>query len=491
MKKHFLLLLIITCNLVQAQVKEVIVSKPFNVTEVDLLSWQNEQEIISVNDSFVFVVCKTNKSKMFNLKPTNYTLVKYDANTLEKISELELPFTLNYIFHDSVAYSYRFIVGTGNYCFSKYDFRTQDTLSTLPPFGEHKKGQIFMTDDSTAFCAVEYLRNDEGNLEMTYKIIGLDFTTKFERSFSIPFFVKKYMEESFHIDDFEIDKDYNLYFSLKVQNPKERGYNDPDHYEVIKYNQADEKLTRYEADLGNELYSNCTNFYINEQTNKINFWGTYSVNYGDCVNGIYVMEFDITSGNRTAYKKVKFTQELIGTMENRIRKSKDNEICHLGCPSWIKVSTKEDGYLLAFSITIEHLQSMGELLLSIDEKGNIEWSAFQYIEQTLRHLQLSQSYCGIRTTSGNNLYLFYNDRTTKSRNSEYQKFVKSKIFDTHIPFIAKVNTQNGKIQNFPLLPLADQSMKIHGGSVKVFSDKVLYAVASKKLEHVIVKIVLE
>jgi hypothetical protein len=491
MKKHFLLLLIITCNLVQAQVKEVIVSKPFNVTEVDLY-WKNEQEIISVNDSFVFVICRINNSKMLNLKPTNYTLVKYDAKTLEKISEIELPFTLDYIFHDSVAYSYRFIVGTGNYCFSRYDFRTQDTLSTEPPFEEHIKGQVFMTEDSTAFCAVKYLRNDEGKVEMTYKIIGLDFTTKFERSFSIPFFVKKYMEESFYIDDFEIDKDYNLYFSLKVQNPKERGYNDPDHYEVIKYNQADEKITRYEADLGSELYSNCTNFYINEQTNKINFWGTYSVSYGDCVNGVYLMEFDINSGNRTAYKTIKFTQELFESVKiTKLTKSKDNDICYLGCPNQIKFSKKENGYLLAFSLQWDYSDRMGKVLLSLDEKGNTEWSAFQYFEQNQAHLKWGQLYSGVRAVSEDNIYIFYNDRTTKSRNSEYQKFVKSKVFDTHIPFIAKVNKQNGKIQNFPLLPLADQSMKIHGKSVKVFSDKVLYAVASKKLEHVIVKIILE
>jgi len=500
MKKHLLLFLFFTYNLAQAQVKEVIVSKPFNVSEVDLY-WQNEQKIISANDSFVLVELERNESKMLNMKSSKNILVKYDAKTLEKLSEKELPFSLNWVL-DSNAYSFWFHADSDNRYITKYNLLTQDTFSIETPFEkteenekvEKKRGLLRFCEKPNAFLAIQYLRKAEGNIAMGYKVIGFDFKDKLIRSFELPFSIKKSNEESHYLHDIELDNAYNLYFRIEVENPKERKYKSPSHSEIIKYSLANEKIYRYEVDLGSDLYNLGTEFYTDEKSNILYIFGPYSINNDLCANGYYMMQFDLTSNSRILFEKFVFSEQLAGEIKKKgYSGNKKNDICYIGSPVKIRLPNveSETGHLFKFSLNSTQSNSLGEIILRIDEKGRLEKSFFHYFEQSVGHLYSNQSGSKVLAITDTTTYIFYNDRTNRNWNPEYQKYIKSKTFDAHIPFVAVVNIDKERKVKYPLLPLAEQEMKIHPYSIVKFSDKVFYAVASKKLEHVIVKIVLE
>lgn len=490
MKKVFYLTLILISKFSFAQIKEIKISKPYKITEADLFSG-NGPYLKSINDSFVYILTERDESKAFNIKPVKYLWEKYDAHTLEKIAEEKVPFFFNYLFGDTVAYSQTAVEGKRGWCIGKYDFRTKDSMTTDPLLKDYSKGIIYLSPDSSCFIVVDYNRNTDGAIDVSYKMIGLDLKPKMERNFTIPFFVKKRMEENLFLNQFYSDKDSNLYFSLRVKNPKERGYNSLFNYEVVKYSYTDGKLTRYDVDLGSEYYSDCAYFRTDNESQKLKIYGSYSLNYGKWIGGLYLMEFDMQSGKRTDYKTQGFTQELIDQVkETQVVKKKDREIFDLGCPQRFSSSIRSEGYLFSFDLLAAY-DEMGMILLSLDEKGNTEWSSWLHFEQKISHLSRRQVHGEFSKSENNHVYYFYNDKTTKQRNPQYQKYAKSKILETHISFVSKINIENGKSVTYPLLPLAELGFNILVRTPRAYSDKVVYAIAAKKHDHVLVKIIFE
>ena len=490
MKKLIYFTFILFSGVATAQIKDVVLSKPIKISAVDLYK-QREPNIIYANDSFVYAVITRDDSKAFNIKPEKHTLVKYDARTLEIISEINVPFAFHYVFGDTLAYSIRY---NEVQFFSKYNLRTQDSVSYIPKFDkvEESETAIRMTGDKKAIYAINYYRNSEGNIQVSYKVLGLDFKILHERDFSMPYYANKHMEERLYFNQIRIDSDYNIYFGLWVRNPKEWGYKSVHHYEVIKYTLASGKLSKYDTDIGSELYSVCTFFATDDQTKRLRVFGTYSINYGECIGGFYVTEFDMVTAQKIDFRKIPFTPELVQSVRKTgLYKSKDNELCYAGCPSFFHTISTDDNRLFYLSLFSEASERMGQLFISLDNNWNIKWTSFNYMEQKLTQIPYIQLKANVSVLSDSSICFYFNDRTTKDRNSEFQKYAKSKILDTHIPFIAKVNKENGGIERFPLIPLAEKGLILHITSVENFSGKVLYAIAAnKKQEQFLVKIVM-